>query len=123
MVDDEIFTQGAVEDLRATGLLDRVASLAPEKDRKRNCHGSTSDPSEDGVSGDDERRPNSDEDTGGVAKKVHDILEQVRAKDWERQGRAGRKLVQEEGRQTGNVKWDRTGLSISSTIERSIPPS
>ncbi len=106
MVDGEIVTQGTVADLRATGLLDRVASLAPEKDRKRNCHGSTSDSSEDGVTGDDEGSWNSDEDTGSVAKKVHDIIEQLRAKDRERQGRAGRKLVQEEARQTGNVKWE-----------------
>lgn len=106
MVDGEIVTQGTVADLRVTGVLDRVASLAPEKDRKRNCHGPTSDSSEDGVTGDDEGSSNSDEDTGSVAKKVHDIIEQLRANDRERQGRRGRKLVQEEARQTGNVKWE-----------------
>ena len=106
MVDGEIVTQGAVADLRATGLLDGVAALAADKDRKRNAYGSTSDSSEDGVTGDDERSSNSDEDTGRVAKKAHDIIEQVRAKDRERQGKTGRKLVQEEERQTGNVKWE-----------------
>jgi hypothetical protein len=39
MVDGEIVTQGTVADLRTTGLLDGVASLAPEKDRKRTAHG------------------------------------------------------------------------------------
>ena len=37
--------------------------------------------------------------------------------------RTGWKLVQEEERQTVNVKWDRTRLSVSSMIERGIPPS
>jgi len=106
MVDGEIVTQGRVADLRATGLLDGVASLAPEKDRRRNGHGSTSGSSEDGVTGDDEGSSNSDEDTGRVAQNVHDIIEQLRASDRERQGKTGRKLVQAEERQTGNVKWE-----------------
>ena len=115
IVDDEIFTQGTVADLQATGLLDRVASLAPEKHRKRNCHESTSDSSEYGVTGDDERSSNSDEDTGSVVKKSPRYYRAYSS-------RTGRKLVQEEERQTVNVKWDRTGLSVSSTIERGIPP-
>ena len=69
IVDDEIFTQGTVADLQATGLLDCVVSLAPEKHHKRNCHESTSDSSEDSVTGDDERSSDSDEDTGSVVKK------------------------------------------------------
>jgi ABC-type multidrug transport system ATPase subunit len=107
MIDGEIVTQGTVADLRTAGLLDGVASLAAaEKDRERHAEGSTSDSSEDGVTGDDEESSNSDEDTDKVAKKVQDIMEQVRAKDRERQGKTGRKLVQEEERQTGNVKWE-----------------
>jgi len=106
MAEGEIVTQGTVTDLRATGLLAGVAGLTSEKDRKRNAHDSTSDSSEDGVTGDDERSSNSDEDTGRMAKKVHDIIEQLRTKDRERQGKTGRKLVQAEERQTGNVKWE-----------------
>lgn len=106
MVDGEVVTQGTVADLRTAGLLDGVASLGPEKDRRRSGLGSTSSSSEDGVTGDDEGSSNSDEDTDRVTKNVYDIIEQVRAKDRERQGKAGRKLVQEEERQTGNVKWE-----------------
>ena len=99
MVHDKIFTQGTVA---ATGL------LSPEKDRKRNCHGSTSDSSEDGITGDDEKSSNSDEDIGSLAKKVHDITEQVRAMDWERQGQSRSKIRPRGGmsdwkRQMGNL--------------------
>ena len=106
IVDGEIVTQGTVADLRMAGLLDGVASLSHEKDRRRTGQESTSDSSEDGVTGDDEGSSNSDEDTGRVGKNTRDIIEQVRAKDRERQGKAGRSLVQEEERQTGNVKWE-----------------
>ena len=106
MVDGEIITQGAVADLWATGLLDGVTTLTANKDCKRNAYRSTSDSSEDGVTSDDERSSNSDEDMGRVAKKAHNIIEQVRAKDRERQGKTGRKLVQEEECQTGNIKWE-----------------
>jgi hypothetical protein len=106
MADGEIVTQGTVADLRDAGNLDGVAGLAPGKNRNRNGEGSASDSSEDGVTGDDEGSSNSDEDTSKMSKKVHDIIEQLRAKDRERRGKVGRKLVQEEERQTGNVKWE-----------------
>ena len=70
MVHEGIVTQGMVADLRRAGLLNDIASLAPEKDRRRHVMGSTSTSSEDGVTGDE----------GRVTKNIYDIIEQVRAK-------------------------------------------